>query len=75
MSEFQSIREIAEQYERDLVPLRQRRDALQQQLGNMPRSTEQYHLRMRILRLNGMISSTTASINLMRKYWGDDNGR
>lgn len=75
MSEFKSIREIAEQYERDLVPLRQRRDALQQQLEGMPRSTEQYHLRMRVVRLNGMISSTTASINLMRKFWGDDDGK
>lgn len=74
MSEFKTIREIADQCERDLVPMRQRRDELRQQLESMPHGTQQYRLRQRITRLAAMISSTEAAINVMCKYWGDDHG-
>lgn len=74
MPEFKTIREIADEYERNLVPMRQRRDELRQQLESMPRGTQPYRLRQRITRLAAMISSTEVAVNVMRKYWGDDHG-
>ena len=76
MSEFKTIREIADEYECNLAVMRQRRVELDVLLTR----TAGYELRRKLIermkQLDAMIASGQIDVYLMRKYLGeDDNGK
>lgn len=76
MPEFKTIREIADQCERDLAPMRQRRAELDVLLAR----TAGYELRRKLIgrmkQLDSMIASGQIDVYLMRKYFAEDgNGK
>lgn len=72
MSEFKTICEIADEYERNLAAMRQRRAELDVLLTR----TAGYELRRKLIermkQLDAMIASGQIDVYLMRKYLGED---
>ncbi len=66
------IAEIADEYERNLVPLRQRRDALREQAKAEPCAELRCRLWHRVGVLDGMIDEGVSAIRAMR---GDRRGK
>lgn len=60
------IAEIADEYERNLVPLRQRRDELKAQAKAEPSAELRCRLWHRVGMLDGMIFEGTSAIRTMR---------
>lgn len=58
--------EIADEYERNLVPLRQRRDELKAQARAEPDAKKRIQLWHRVGLLDGMITSSAEAMNIMR---------
>ena len=58
--------EIAGEYERNLVPLRQRRDELKTQARAEPDAKKRIRLWHRVGLLDGMITSSAEAMNIMR---------
>lgn len=76
MSEFKTICEIANEYERNLAVMRQRRAELDVLLAR----TAGYELRRKLIermkQLDSMIVSGQMDVYLMRKYFAEDsNGK
>lgn len=69
---MKTIAEIADEYERNLVPLRQRRDALKAQAKAEPSAELRIRLWKRVGMLEGMIFEGTSAIRTMR---GDPRGK
>ena len=63
---MKTIAEIADEYERNLVPLRERRDALRAQAKAEPCAERRIQLWHRIGTLDGMIYEGASSIRAMR---------
>ena len=74
VSEFKTICEIADEYERNLAALRRRRAELDVTLTQ----TTGYELRRKLIgrmkQLDAMISSGQMDVYLMHKYWGNEHG-
>lgn len=60
--------EIADEYERNLVLLRQRRAELKAQAQAEPSAKLRHALTERIVLINEIIASTTAALDLMLRY-------
>ena len=58
--------EIADEYERNLVPLRQRRDELKAQAKAEPSAELRFRLWRRVGLLDGMITSSSEAVDIMR---------
>ncbi len=58
--------EIADEYERNLVLLRQRRDALKAQAKAEPDAKKRIRLWRRVGMLDGMITSSAEAVSIMR---------
>ena len=58
--------EIADEYERNLVPLRQRRDELKAQAKAEPDADKRMCLWRRVCILDGMITDSAVAMYLMR---------
>lgn len=76
MPEFKTICEIADEYERNLAAMRQRRAELDVLLAR----TAGYELRRKLIermkQLDSMIASGQIDVYLMRKYFAEDgNGK
>ena len=63
---MKTIAEIADEYERNLVPLRERRDALRVQAKAEPSTERRIRLWHRVGMLDGMIAEGVSSIRAMR---------
>lgn len=63
---MKTIAEIADEYERNLVPLRQRRDALREQAKTEPSAELRIRLWNRVGMLEGMIDDGVSAIRTMR---------
>ena len=63
---MKTIAEIADEYERNLVLLRQRRDALKAQAKAEPDAKKRIRLWHRVGLLDGMITSSAEAMNIMR---------
>ncbi|WNX85773.1 hypothetical protein RWV98_05760 [Agathobaculum sp. NTUH-O15-33] len=68
---MKTLEEMAEEYERNLVPLRRRRDALREKVKHVWSRDERNLLWRRIGILDGMITSSAQDIAQMR---GDAHG-
>ncbi|WP_107631449.1 hypothetical protein [Agathobaculum massiliense] len=69
---MKTIAEIADEYERNLVPLRQRRDALREQAKAEPSAEVRIRLWRRVGVLDGMLYEGASAIRAMR---GDRRGK
>ena len=69
---MKTISEIADEYERNLVPLRQRRDELKAQAKAEPSAELRCRLWHRVGVLEGMIDDGVSAIRAMR---GDRRGK
>lgn len=69
---MKTIAEIADEYERNLVPLRQRRDALKAQAKAEPSAELRIRLWKRVGMLDSMIYEGVSAIRAMR---GDRRGK
>ena len=69
---MKTIAEIADEYERNLVPLRQRRNALREQAKAEPCAELRCRLWHRVGVLDGMIYEGVSAIRAMR---GDRRGK
>ena len=69
---MKTIAEIADEYERNLVPLRQRRDALREQAKAEPCAELRIRLWKRVGMLEGMIDDGVYAVRTMR---GDRRGK
>ena len=63
---MKSIAEIADEYERNLVLLRQRRDELKAQARAEPDAKKRIRLWHRVVLLDGMITSSAEAMAIMR---------
>lgn len=63
---MKSIAEIADEYERNLVLLRQRRDELKAQARAEPDAKKRIRLWHRVVLLDGMITSSAEAMDIMR---------
>lgn len=63
---MKTIAEIADEYERNLVPLRERRDALREQAKAEPCAERRIQLWHRIGTLDGMLYEGASAIRAMR---------
>ncbi len=63
---MKTIAEIADEYERNLVPLRERRDALRVQAKAEPSAELRIRLWHRVGMLDGMIADGVSAIRAMR---------
>ena len=63
---MKSTAEIADEYERNLVLLRQRRDALKAQAKAEPDAKKRIRLWHRVGLLDGMITSSAEAVSIMR---------
>lgn len=63
---MKTIAEIADEYERNLVPLRQRRDELKAQARAEPDAKKRVRLWRRACILDGMITSSAEAMDIMR---------
>lgn len=63
---MKTIAEIADEYERNLVPLRQRRDELKAQAKAEPDAKKRIRLWRRAGILDGMITSSAEAMDIMR---------
>ena len=69
---MKTIAEIADEYERNLVPLRQRRDALREQAKAEPCAELRIRLWKRVGMLEGMIDDGVYAVRTMR---GEHRGK
>ena len=63
---MKTIAEIADEYERNLIPLRQRRDELKAQAKAEPDADKRMCLWRRACILDGMITSSSEAVDIMR---------
>lgn len=63
---MKTIAEIADEYERNLVPLRERRDALREQAKAEPCAERRIQLWRRVGTLDGMLYEGASAIRTMR---------
>ena len=63
---MKSIAEIADEYERNLVLLPQRRDELKAQARAEPDAKKRIRLWHRVVLLDGMITSSAEAMDIMR---------
>lgn len=63
---MKTIAEIADEYERNLVPLRERRDALREQAKVEPSAEVRIRLWRRVGMLDGMLHEGASAIRAMR---------
>lgn len=63
---MKTIAEIADEYERNLVLLRQRRDELKAQAKAEPDAKKRIRLWHRVGLLDGMITSSAEAVSIMR---------
>ena len=63
---MKTIAEISDEYERNLVPLRQRRDELKAQAKAEPDAKKRIRLWHRVGLLDGMITSSAEAMDIMR---------
>ena len=63
---MKTIAEIADEYERNLVPLRQRRDELKAQARAERNLNKRIRLWHRVVLLDGMITSSAEAMDIMR---------
>lgn len=76
MSEFKTICEIANEYERNLAVMRQRRAELDVLLTRTAGCELRRKLTERMKQLDAMITGGQMDVYLMRKYLGEDgNGK
>lgn len=69
---MKTIAEIADEYERNLVPLRERRDEVKAQAKAEPSTERRIRLWHRVGMLDGMIAEGVSAIRAMR---GDRRGK
>ena len=63
---MKTIAEIADEYERNLIPLRQRRDELKAQARAERNLNKRIRLWHRVVLLDGMITSSAEAMDIMR---------